>query len=508
MLDQFRVGLGRKQKGSFKNTKIVVDVPTGISEEFIEAFETKLVTTTTESWEFWYGLLVDYQNEHEDCLVRREYEVNGFNLGNWVKKQRNRKEILSDQKQKRLEALGFVWDPQRFAWEEGFKHLATYRDVHGDCLVQQKLRTEDFNLGSWVNTQRRLKESLSNNQLNRLNDLGFIWDSRDLAWHEGCKYLCAYQSAQGDCLVPMNYEIDGYRLGRWVNKLRGKKERLNEDKIRKLNSLDFIWDSRELAWNEGFKYLYAYQSAQGDCLVPMNYEIDGYRLGRWVSKLRSRKERLDEDKIRKLNSLDFIWNSLDFTFEEGVRLLSVYKDANKNLSVPNNYEIDGFKLGIWASNLRRKKEILPQDKIRKLDALEFIWSPLDFAWGEGFKHLTNYKDSYGDCLVPHSYQANGFKLGSWVNTQRTTKMNMSEERTRKLDALEFVWSPLDFAWGEGFKHLTNYKDSYGDCLVPQKYQADGFKLGRWVSKQRQKRGSISKERIKHLDSLGFAWKVI
>jgi len=42
--------------------------------------------------------------------------------------------------------------------------------------------------------------------------------------------------------------------------------------------------------------------------------------------------------------------------------------------------------------------------------------------------------------------------------------------------------------------------------VPDKHKTpDGYNLGRWVSKQRQRKDTMSAERRQRLDELGFVW---
>jgi hypothetical protein len=61
-----------------------------------------------------YGLgasaLSDKVKEREgDCLVPHKHRENGFPLGQWVAKQRNNKDALSEGRRQGLETLGFVW---------------------------------------------------------------------------------------------------------------------------------------------------------------------------------------------------------------------------------------------------------------------------------------------------------------------------------------------------------------------------------------------------------------
>ena len=108
-LDALRTNLGRKQKISLEGSKIVFDVHQQVGDEFIEAFETKLVETTTESWEFWYGLLQTYKEQYANFSVPKRVKFNGVNLGNWVVHQRRSKDEMTPERIQRLDDLGFVW---------------------------------------------------------------------------------------------------------------------------------------------------------------------------------------------------------------------------------------------------------------------------------------------------------------------------------------------------------------------------------------------------------------
>ena len=77
--------------------------------------------------------------------------------------------------------------------------------------------------------------------------------------------------------------------------------------------------------------------------------------------------------------------------------------------------------------------------LNRLNQLGFVWNVLDFLWEEGFKHLVAYKDEFGGFLVQAKYTCDGYRLGAWVNTQRTKKGKLSPERVKRLDDLGFVW---------------------------------------------------------------------
>jgi hypothetical protein len=46
-------------------------------------------------------------------------------------------------------------------------------------------------------------------------------------------------------------------------------------------------------------------------------------------------------------------------------------------------------------------------------------------------------------------------------------------------------------WEEGFDHLVRYASESGDALVPSDCVFEGFRLGQWVTVQRQNWDSLS-----------------
>ncbi len=81
----------------------------------------------------------------------------------------------------------------------------------------------------------------------------------------------------------------------------------------------------------------------------------------------------------------------------------------------------------------------------------------------------------------------------------------------ELDALSAsifaeIVDTIGVSWDEWFGRLQGYNQEYSDCLVPIGFEtADGYKLGGWVSKQRQSRDKLSAERRQRLDNIGFIW---
>jgi predicted helicase len=130
-------------------------------------------------------------------------------------------------------------------------------------------------------------------------------------WKVWTDLLKVYIAENGNADVPARYTTsEGHHLGEWVRECRKNKRRniLNKDRINELEGLGLIWDPLERDWQIGLSHFEKYVDEFSSTNVPANYITeDGYRLGAWVSKRRHRKSSLDEEKIRALNKLGFIW---------------------------------------------------------------------------------------------------------------------------------------------------------------------------------------------------------
>ena len=162
---------------------------------------------------------------------------------------------------------------------------------------------------------------------------------------------------------------------------------------------------------------------------------------------------------------------------------------------------------------------MTSERIRRLEAIDFAWDGLAEIWSQMFKMLEDYKEENGDCLVPAKYQLN-HKLSTWVKKQRQEyrllqrgeESQMTSERIRRLEAIDFAWDAQAEICSQMFKMLEDYKEENGDCLVPAKYQLN-HKLSTWVKKQRQQyrllqrgeQSSMTSERIRRLEAIDFAW---
>ena len=569
-LDQIRTEMGRTPGTSVSADdlgKLGISLPSTVDESFGTALRTYLVEQVTVSWNFWFGLLQGYVQEHGTAWVSAKHVTrDGYKLGMWINGQRNAKlnGQLSEERINRLESLpGWVWDAYKEKWETGLAALMEYVRVHGDAKVPMKYVTpQGFGLGGWISTARRKKSTnqISLDRIRRLEAIpGWSWSVLEESWEDGFRMLEEFVAERGDARVPTTYVApSGYKLGDWVDRQRGMylEQRLDPSRAVRLSELPgWSWDRKKIArrnalvWDDAFSLLVAYVSREGNALVPRRYEMaDGYCLGAWVHAQRKLREGLPAERRSMLEALPgWSWavqDAREAIRERGLRELQGFVNREGHAKVPTDYVTsDGFRLGGWVQKQRSMVDRLPIGHRAQLEGLpDWTWDVLSDRWEDGFSHLLDFARSMGHANVPVGFVGeDGYPLGRWVQIQRRLKSKTSiglleeshrengpdnsgrqtrgldgevrENRFKRLESVQgWVWNPKREKWWLGFGELAEYAKLYGHARVPMAYVTPtGFSLGSWVGTARRKhsKGQLSVDRVRSLETIsGWSWGIL
>ena len=203
----------------------------------------------------------------------------------------------------------------------------------------------------------------------------------------------------------------------------------------------------EKRWNKMYGRLVKYKKTYKSMTVTKKFD-DKHNLQGWIYRQRFQynRKQLCVDKINRLESIGFVWNTLDAQWTEKYERLVKYKKENKSTCVPDLYPGDP-KLGQWVrhqrSNIYRTKNPSFTTRISQLDSIGFVWNPFDAQWTEKYDRLVKYKKEYKTTCVPLRYPADR-SLGRWVQKQqfnyKNNKSRLTAERISRLDSIGFVWN--------------------------------------------------------------------
>jgi len=262
-------------------------------------------------------------------------------------------------------------------------------------------------------------------------------------------------------------------------------------------------------WEFWFGLLQRHVDEHGAATPTVDCRYMGYRLGGWVINQRARRALLDDRQVALLEALPgWVWDRNESRWDEGFRHLLEYIAEHGNTLITATRDYRGYPLGDWAAIQRRDFQSgkLSAERRERLAAVpEWVWSLEANRWDEGYRRAAEYAAAHGTSLIPGPYETpDGFRLGAWVNFQRTrhSQDKLEPDRIERLQQLPgWVWSASDAKWDKAFSLVAEYARRHGTARVPHGTVVDGVKLADWVINNRAKFDRLSADRRRRLESL-------
>ena len=221
------------------------------------------LATTPGPWKDQYDRLVAYHTEHGTCIVRGQTS-DLRSLRNWTLKQRERYHLEEDNANKLpwyhvklLDKLGFLWKFSDDTWDKHYQDLVDYKKEFGHTAVPRGYKANQT-LAHWVKRMRhegnKFKEdpssvSMTEEQLQKLKDLGFVWENLNRSWNERFEELVKFKEQHGHCTITKDSNVNP-KLVQWCQNARahhrafmlGKKTSMTLERKNRLQELGFPWE--------------------------------------------------------------------------------------------------------------------------------------------------------------------------------------------------------------------------------------------------------------------------
>ena len=337
-------------------------------------------------------------------------------------------------------------------------------------------------------------------------------DQTSASWEFWFGMLQKYVEGEHHARVPQDHMEAGFRLGGWVAKQRAHREQLAADRRNELERLPgWEWNVREAQWEEAYRLLCAYAEREGHGRVLLDHVEADFNLGWWVVNQRQYRDRMDPEHRSRLEEIPgWTWDAREAYWEEGFEHLCQFTERQGHARPLGDHLEEGYALGQWVMVQRTffQKKMLAPERVTRLESLpKWSWDVVEANWEEGFTYLCHFAEREGHARVPVEHSEDGYRLGSWVNSQRNSYRSgkLVGDRIARLQSLrDWVWNPKSDSWEDGFKHLCRFVSREGHARVPQGYLEDGYRLGQWVISQRSR--CEDQERRTRLEELpGWVW---
>lgn len=266
-----------------------------------------------------------------------------------------------------------------------------------------------------------------------------------------------------------------------------------------------------------FENLYSVGALQKEMATAVEY----YRADGRDSEIAVERFRVI-DEVRECRALfDQLEHTLTASWDVMYRYARQYYERYGDLKVPKQYRTpEGYSLGHWLMTQRRVRDgkiagALSEEQIGLLDEIGMRWdSAFDLAWERNLAEAKIYYAEHGDLNVTSgTVTASGFPLGVWINRLRSIRKGtmagvLTPERIRQLDEIGMDWNnKFSSRWEQGYRAAKEYVSAHGNLDVPADHVcADGFRLGKWLSRHRTGSIRVTPERRARLDALGMTWE--
>ena len=144
----------------------------------------------------------DYLSKTSNFSIPKGYRTSdGFNLDSWASSQKKyRKNELTDEEKDMLNRIGFCFSTNNNNFDKLLKLMKEYMEVnHCDSDIPQATIYKGENLGVFVSSMRASykNKSISNYRKEKLEAIGFIWNTKDKQWNDNLQWFTKYKKEHG-----------------------------------------------------------------------------------------------------------------------------------------------------------------------------------------------------------------------------------------------------------------------------------------------------------------------
>ena len=264
-----------RQRQMYKKSKLSKE-----REKLLEKIGMRFETRDNdEVWTRMYKLTETYFKKYGNLEISKKFKTlngtdedeNGYNLGVWLVRQRQRHKIskLSKEREKLLEKIGMRFETRDNdeVWTRMYKLTETYFKKYGNLEIKQNFKTlngidydeNGYNLGQWQSCQRQMykKSKLSKERKDLLEKIGMRFETRDNdeVWNQMYMLAELYFKEYGNLEISKKFKTlngtdedeNGYNLGIWLVNQRQmyKKGKLSPERKELLNQIGMIWETRK-----------------------------------------------------------------------------------------------------------------------------------------------------------------------------------------------------------------------------------------------------------------------
>ncbi|MEE1797278.1 Helicase associated domain protein [Streptomyces sp. JV176] len=320
-------------------------------------------------------------------------------------------------------------------------------------------------------------------------------------WRRGVEAAVIYAREHGGLRVPFTFRVPAvvdqeaeatgwpaslaeFPLGQWTADARRFYARggMDEDRVEQLEKLGMVWSHFDVAWEEGLSAARGWAAENGHLLAPLDAAFQGAAVGIWLKNARAAARKaaenarrraeglpvessagaLSDERREQLEDIDASWcPSWPVTWQRCFHLVRMHLDAGEALPTEAGEVVrQGEDLGRWVQSVRYGwdqligvqqwmcEQVLGIEPASEDEKPKPRQTQAD-KWAANLAAATQFYEREGHLNVPRKHvetllSEDGwelqFRLGAWVNNQRSRAATLPPERVEQLSKVGMRWS--------------------------------------------------------------------
>lgn len=442
----------------------------------------------------------------------------------------------------RLNEIGFVWFAGNPEWNERFEEVKQFYLANGHSSISQ---SENQTLFYWSYRNRRNKEKLEPEQIEKLKSIEFVFDvsaDKEDNFLDNLIELQKFHDANNHFVIGNdNEEFKGLRI--WLLSIRKQYRdgELETEKIEMLKSIGFNesdFTPVDKKWNVRFEELKMFFEKNNTFAVPNLKEYRSLRL--WLKyQLKANSENtLDQDKKEKLESIGFSFGKsylqrrtretggVSSIWDNRIEQMQKYFQKHNTFFIPIS-DTANTSLRLWLQRAKKeyKQGTLSEPKFKSLIEIGFdfinqkksntvgIQKRSETLWLERIRELRNYFEERKTFYIESTDKENQSLL-LWLRRVRKDyeQNTLRNDRIADLKNIGFDFNTeyrsqrkeeLDPRWSAMFDEFKIYYKENNTFYIPPENE----KLTNWIRTQRTvyNQGELEAEKVELIQSLGYSF---
>jgi superfamily II DNA or RNA helicase len=475
-----------------------------------------------------YSLLKAYYDQYGHTTITGAEDFNGTNIKNILNsvKLKFTSDKLGEEEINLLKAIDFKFPAPALSKDEHIQNkmntIKEYYNEFGHVDMRVNGEYKGIKLNSIIRPIRSLfsDNSLEQKYIDELREMGFVFDVRKELEIKNAKLIESYHKEKGHTDIKFSEIYNDVNISEAATRLREKYEsnKLLKESKEILNAIgfDFSPQKRKRSFSEKLVILNAYFIKNGHTKIVKDEEFNGINLTSIVATIRSayKNNTLSQDKIDKLNSIDFVFNAdKRVSFDDQYKLLVEYFNENGHTNLKNIELYKGEKLGFFVAFTRNKMQEgkLTNEQIAKLDAVNFTYSRDRFSDADKIKMLKEYVNEHGHCNVPVLEEYKEKPIGRYV---QRFKRNFRDDKlnivlTKELIDIGFDFGKSKIKMPDKIKLLEKYFVEHGHTNISaiEKYKDQNIGYIAQGLRKQSKAGKLSEALIHSLEKINFPFTI-